>query len=183
MDDTEVAQMNQQTDRYQENVDVSKADIQTVDPLEILYALEERFNDASSQLALCTREPVCRCKTRDCLCDSDEFVNIESVKMDLASNCVFICEFRGETFAFLKHKSLGKKTLRVFSMTRDGPDNAEYVLMDVMRCGTGSSGGTVKLHYPSSCSFDLADDVLIGDRSLLVKLNYMSCTVSSKVSS
>ena len=172
---SEIVEINQITARYQENVPTSKAEIQKVDPLPVLYKLHERLNDKASQIGICTREPVCDCDDV-CDCDSDVFVNVSSTKADLASNCVFIFEFRchhQETFNHLKHKSLRKKILRVFAISKD---NDESTLLDIVRASPGH------VILPDGRSFDLADDMLIEDRTITMKLNYMSFSASCAVS-
>ena len=182
---TEQKGMNKQTDRYQQNVDASKATIEKTDPLrDVLYTLENTFHNERSELGMCLREPVCRCKnTRECVCDSDAFINLTDVKMEVASNCVFIFEFRCrpyESFSFLK-KQLNKqktKPLRVFILPVDGSNSEDTPILDISR----GMPGTMTIHPAYrrlGGTFDLTDEISVQDQVMIVKINYMSFTSNS----
>ena len=173
---TEVETMNQQTARYQQNVDTSKADICKIDPLPILFALQSTLQDPKVDVCLCERNPVCKCaNTKKCTCDSDAFVDIHSVKMELASNCTFICEFMAArdklNFLLSKNKHIRQSTIRIFTLSKD--DNTERVCVDIVR-SSDEYYMQLFVNDKKSFRFDIVDDIFVQEYVLVVKLNYMS---------
>ena len=75
--------------RYSEIYLNEKTDeINTFDPLTLLYEFKDYFRNNEGYFNICNREPFCDCKdVNNCLCDDDEYMNIQSINLDIVSNC------------------------------------------------------------------------------------------------
>jgi hypothetical protein len=157
--------INQCTQRYQSNVDTSKAEISTFNPLEYLFSLQ------CKNWYMCERQTKCTC-TEECICDADDYVSVTSSKFELGSNCAFLCEFHlDKDISSIKNNST---ILRMFTLENE----LETPQMDIVR-------HKHKVKFPT-VSFQVMDDgVYIQNNVLSVRLNYMmwslkSCQNSSK---
>jgi hypothetical protein len=166
MDEKEILTSSQ---RYQSNVDASKAAITTFDSVLFLYQVERELKE--QKLFLCERRPKCLCKqTHTCLCDSDDYVAITKVKFELASNCAFFCEFTSSTkLNHLKQKNTASplSTLRFFTLD----DEKEKVRLDLVR-------HKMRL-IVDGVRFDVTD-IHIQEYVVTIRLNYMSWTNPEK---
>lgn len=96
-------------------------ELNRVDPLDVICSV---FDKISSDFFLCERELVCRCKNRECVCDSDECSPIISQLLTLGSNTYVIFKFCVEG----GKKFSQKKIWRFFCL---GDDQEETVILDI----------------------------------------------------
>jgi hypothetical protein len=186
-------EINTCSQRYQENVDSSKAVITTMDTIPLLLDTHSQLTDQKVDVFLCERLPVCRCKSvKECVCDADESIEVQSCRFDLGSNCVFTCEFQTkDNLHFLRYlpeqqhllrnfrkqkqsyEKANQSTIRIFTMSRQtqASIDIETPIVDIVR---HNKDGHVLIDHIHKLKYDLMENVLIQDRSIVCRVNYMS---------
>jgi hypothetical protein len=103
-------------------VDNKKITVETLDIIKYLTIFEQCVND--TKVYICLTCDVCKCAKKDvCKCDDDDYYDVKTIKLDVASNCVGILDLEISN----KVKLLKKKyIIRAFSF--DQQDNEHTIL-------------------------------------------------------
>jgi hypothetical protein len=155
------------------------------DPLESIYKSIDGFGKTKN-IHICNRAVSCSCipKGKDCICDEDDYQNVDNIKTDLCSNNKFSFEF----MFFEDNKIKANKGIRLFSLDNEENEKPILDILYEMRVDESISNNKkykywfLRFHDTPNITYPILEGVSISKHSINFCIDYIHYEVEEEIS-